>query len=259
METNENIIDLGSIDVPETWEDVTLKMYEEIEKYYDGTDSSFDIRDVVHILCGKDKDMINSLPFEAFEDILSKLTFLNKRPEEKQPTNEISIDGCTYKVNTMEKLKTGEYVSVDTVMKADKHNYAAILAILCRKEGEIYDSKFEAEVLEDRIKMFERQPITEVLPIVSFFLTSYVASTIPSLLYTKVEEALDLTAKNIESSDKIGISRRYYMTWQIHRLRKSLKSIKSTLQTPSHSSPTSSRKGKWKRRRMLGRKQEGRQ
>lgn len=227
METNENIIDLGSIDVPTSWNDISLKKFSDIERYYEDKDKDFDVREVLHILTDKSIDYINMLPAEFLDDILSKLTFLNKRPEEKQPTNEISIDGCTYKVNTMEKLKTGEYVSVDTVMKADKHNYAAILAILCRKEGEIYDSKFEAEVLEDRIKMFERQPVVNVLAIVGFFLQSYIVSVTPTLLSSKVEEALDLTRKNIESSHRNGEISKRSMKSAMKKLKKLEKSIKS--------------------------------
>jgi hypothetical protein len=69
------------------------------------------------------------------------------------------------------QLKVGEYIAADTALKGDQHNYAAILAVLARKEGEIYDSKYENEVLEDRIKMWEGVPVTDVLPVVAFFLT----------------------------------------------------------------------------------------
>ena len=35
---NENVIDFGSWTVPSKWEDVTLKMFQEIEKYYSDKD-----------------------------------------------------------------------------------------------------------------------------------------------------------------------------------------------------------------------------
>ena len=242
-----DIINYGEISVPVSWNDITLKKFSEIERYYADKDRQFNVIDVLDILIDKDKDYIMSLPSEFLNIILQKLSFLQEKPEEREPSNKIVISGETYSVNTMEKLKTGEYVQVDTVLKSDKHNYAAILAILCRKQGEIYDSKFEAEVLEDRIKMFENVPVVEVLPIVSFFLNCYMMSATPSLLYSKVEEAINHIQQNIDSSEKIGASRRFFMNLQMRKLRKSLKSINSTSQTRSHSLPTSLRKVKWKK------------
>ena len=113
-------------------------------------------------------------------------------------------------------------------MKADKYNYAAILAILCRKDGEVYDSKFENEVLEDRIKMFEGLPIMEVLPVVSFFMVCYMVSVIPSRLSSTIREGIDLTRQNIENSAKSGeVSRRSMksLTKILRKLERSLDSI----------------------------------
>lgn len=227
MEKNENIIDFGSITVPTSWNEINLKTYSEIERFYENKDENFDVRQVVHILCGLSEDYINMLPLEFLEIIMDKLTFLQSKPEEKEASNKIVIKGETYQVNVMEKLKVGEYVAVDTVMKSDKHNYAAILGILCRKEGEIYDSRYEAEVLNDRIKMFEEQSIVDILPIVGFFLNCYVASVIPTLLSSRIREAIDLTRKDIETSVRNGEVSRRSMRCAMKKLRKLEKSLDS--------------------------------
>ena len=139
----------------------------------------------------------------------------------------IEIDGERYTVHTENQLKTGEYVASDTLLKGDKHNYSGLLAILCRKEGELYDSKFEAEVLEDRIKLFEKQPITKILCIIGFFLQLYITSMTPTLLSSKVREAIDLTRKDIETSAKNGEVSKRSMRSAIRKLRKLEKSINS--------------------------------
>ena len=246
-----DIIDLGSFTVPTSWSQVTLKMFSDIERYYDSENerTSVDVRDIVHILCNKDKDTVNNLPYDAFNLILEKLAFLQTQPEVKEPTNKIKIDGDEYVVNIMEKLKTGEYVSFDTVLKNDPHNYAAMLAILCRKPGEIYDSKFEAEVFEDRVKMYEKQPITNILPIVSFFLQLWLLSETHSKLYMEVEEAINHIARQLKTSKQTGACKRLYLTWQIQRLRKSLKSTKHTSQTSLRCLRTSFKKVKLKLRK----------
>lgn len=252
---DENIIDLGSWVVPRSWDEVSLKMYQEIEAFYDNAENkSFDVREVIHILCNKTIDEVNALPLEFLDDIMEKMSFLQTKVTEEEPRNWIDIDGERYMINFMEKLKAGEYISADGVLKNDKHNYAAILAILCRKDGEVYDSKFEAEVFDDRVKMFEEQSIVKILPIVGFFFDLYIKSEIPSKLYTMVEEALDHIQQSIDNSQKIGGWKKLYMRWRITRLRKLLKSSKNTSQTFSHSLRTLSKKVKWKKRKTNGKK-----
>ena len=228
MDKNENIIDLGVWNVPKSWDEVSLKMYQEIERYYDeNKEENFDVRKVLHILTNHTEDEINMLPIDFLEKIMGSLSFLQEPIKEQEPKNWIEIDGERYTVHTEQQLKTGEYIASDTALKGDKHNYAAILAILCRKEGELYDSKFEAEVLEDRIKLFEKQPITKILCIIGFFLGLYITSMTPTLLSSKVREAIDLTRKDIETSVKNGELSKRSMKSLMKKLRKLEKSISS--------------------------------
>ena len=225
----EVIKDFGKWNVPTKWDDITLKIYQEIEKYYEDKETKeFDVREVLHILTNKDWDEINALPAEFLDTILTHLIFLTTTPEVGEASNKIIVDGVEYKINVMEKLKLGEYVAVDTVLKADKHDYASILAILCRKEGEIYDSTYEAEVFDKRKEMFENQPVTKILPIVSFFLDLYITLETPSQLYSQVESAISHIQQTIDSSQKIGASKRLSLNYQIRKYKKLLKSIKST-------------------------------
>ena len=229
MNNNEEIIkDFGSWNVPTKWEDISLKLYQEIERYYEGKDEKFDVRDVLNILTGKGEDEINALPAEFLDTILTHLIFLTTTPEVGEPTNKIVIDGEEYSINIMEKLKLGEYVAIDNVIKADKHDYASILAILCRKKDEIYDSKFEAEVFDKRKEMFEKQPVMNILPIISFFFSLYIMSERLSHLYSLAEEGINLIQQNIKNSEKIGVFKKLSLNSQMRKLKKSLRSIKST-------------------------------
>lgn len=228
MDKNEKIIDLGVWNVPKSWDEVTLKQYQEIERYYDGKEENFDVRKVLHILTNHTEDEINMLPIDFLEKIMGSLTFLQEPIKEKKPRNWIEINGERYTVHTENQLKTGEYIASDTALKGDKHNYAGLLAILCRKEGELYDSKFEAEILEDRIKLFEKQPITKIFCIIGFFLQLYITSMTPTLLSSKIREAIDLTRKDIETSAKNGELTKRSMKSLMKKLRKLEKSINFT-------------------------------
>lgn len=227
MNNDTEIIDYGSVTVPSSWKEITLKKYQDIERYYsDKDDKSFNTMDVLDILIDKDRDFIMSLPSEFLEIILENLSFLTTQPSIDEPSNKIKIDAVEYIINFQNKLRTGEYVAVDTVLKSDPHNYAAILAILCRRDGEIYDTKFENEVLDDRIKLFENQPMINIFPLLGFFINCYMVSESLSLLYSKVDESLSLTQQHIDNSPRIGAFKKLSLKWQMKKLKKSLKSIK---------------------------------
>lgn len=251
MADEKNIVDFGDWIVPSSWNDITLKKFQAIQDYYEGIsgDTKFDIRQVLHILCDKTIDDINQLPSEFLDIILDKLTFLQEQPKQDEPRNYIKIDGEKYSIHFENQLKTGEYIAADTVLKNDKNNIALLLAILCRKDDEIYDSKFENEIVPQRQKMFEEQKVMDVMPIAAFFLTLYGQSVMLSQLYMAVEDALNSTRSSIESSEKLTAFRKLYLKWQITRLQKSLKSMGNTSKTHSHFLHTLSRKVKWKKLR----------
>lgn len=225
MENEKEIIDLGSWTIPSSWDDIDLKTYQELERYYADKEETFDIRKVLHIICHKTEDEVNMLPMDFLEKIMEKLVWLQDKPEEKEPRNWIEIDGEKYTVHTENQLRTGEYVATDTLLKSDKHNYAALLAILCRKEGELYDSKFENEVLDDRIKMWEGVPLVDVMPLINFFLHLCVALQVPFLLSSQIKEGISHIRKDIETSARNGEISKHYMKSLMKKLTKLEKSI----------------------------------
>lgn len=228
MDKKNDIIDYGEVKVPSGWDELTLKKFQEIERYYSDKEKSFNILDVLDILIDKDRDYIMSLPEEFLDKILDKLQFLQTKPDVGEPSNKIKWKGDTYTIHTENKLKVGEYVAVDTLIKGDPHNYAGVLAILARKENEEYDSKYENEILEDRMKMWESVPVKKVMKTINFFLSLWVVLEIPTQLYSRTMEGINLTAKNIETSVKNGeVSKRYgkSLMRKLRKLEKSLGNI----------------------------------
>ena len=149
------------------------------------------------------------------------------KPQTPEPTNKITIDGETYTIHFENQLKVGEYIAADSILKSDRHNYASLLAILCRKDGELYDSHFENEVIEDRIKFWEKQPVTKVLNLITFFLQLANLLYLPTLLSSQVEEAINLTRNHIETSHKNGEISKRSMKSAMKKLAKLKKSIKN--------------------------------
>ena len=224
---NENVIDFGKWTVPTSWEEITLKQFQEIEKYYSDKDKDFDIREVLHIFTNKTEDEINALPITFTNELMNKLMFLKDKPKDMKPTNQIEIDGVRYSINVMEKLKTGEFVAIDTILKNDPHDYISVFAVLCRKDGEIYDSKFEAEEFNKRVELMGNQPAINMLPLIAFFFNLYIVRKTHSLLYSEVEEGLNLIQQSIDNSENIGVFKRRSLNSQMKKLRKLVELNKS--------------------------------
>lgn len=227
MKKDKNIVkDFGEWNVPTSWNEVTLGQFCDIKRYLDekGIDH-FDVRTVLHILTNHTEDEVDQLPLDFSETLLSHLMFMQKEPEVGEPTNKIEVDGETYMVNVQEKLKLGEYVAVDMAMKADKYDYASILAILCRKKDELFDSHFQNEVFESRREMFSKLPMVNGMEVISFFLVSWLISdtTLAKSLKEEMVEKIKSIQQDLKTSTEIGAFRKRYTNWQMKKLLKSLK------------------------------------
>ena len=224
----DGVVDFQEWVVPTSWEEVTLKQFQNVERLYDEKESNFTITEVLQAFTDKPKDEIDALPLEFSEKMIGMLDFVNDKIQYGEPHNYIDIDGERYTIHFENQLRTGEYIAADAVIKADPHNYAGILAILCRKEGEVYDSHYENEVLPSRIEMFENIPVTKIMPLIGFFLNLSLVLLNNSQLYSMAEEMVKSIQQDIKSSRKNGALWRVYMLWQTKKLRKLLRSIKYT-------------------------------
>lgn len=222
--------DFGEWKVPQSWDDLTLGKFQELERLYDtedGNERKFDVRDVLDLMTDRTKDEINELPIEFTDSLLRKMYWLHEQPDFGKPSNKITIEGETYTVHNENEMKFGEYVALDTALKGDKHNYAAMLAILCRKEGEIFDAKFENEILPSRIEFWKNVSVMKVMPIVSFFLELSSMSLQVSQLSSQIQEGINHILKHIETSKQNGVFSALYTKWQVRKLKRLQKSIKN--------------------------------
>lgn len=221
-------MNFGKITVATSWEQVTLKQFQELLAIYDRENK--DILDIISLFTGRDKDELRQFPTQFIDEILTHLQFMNTELK-ALPKHFIKIGDEEYIINHTEKLKFGEYVDVETILKGDKYNYAGMLGILCRKEGEIYDDDFIANKLNDRVKMFEELPMTKAMRLVNFFLKlgqRYIAYTQKSLAIQQGKEAAEQLAQSIRDSLKDGDLKKLDMIYaktELKRLEKSLKSI----------------------------------
>lgn len=217
-------MDFGKVTIPTKWEELTLKQFCELIKVYEKEDN--EVLDVVEVLSGKTKSELRLMPAEFVDTMLHHLQFMNT-PLNVEPDSKITINGETYKVNYTEKLKFGEWTDAETVLR-DK-DYASLLAILARKEGEVYDDDFIADKLDKRIEFYNSLPITKALILINFFLKlrlSYLLYSQKSLENSK--QAVESLVQYTKDSLKAGGGRRFasiYARIKLKKLEKSLKCI----------------------------------
>ena len=226
--------DFGNITVPTSWDEVKLKDFITLMKLQEEENKEdVSLIDIMAVLTGTDKKYIYSLPSDFANTIMAHLLFLNK-PLKEEPKAEVIIDGNLYKINYMEKLKFGEYTDANTVMANDKFDYASLLAILCRREGEIYDDDYIAEHLDERTEMWNNQPITKVYPLVCFFLLlSTISGKHLERYMMEGEQAIDQSLTHIEDSLKSGAVKKFSLSyvkarWKLRKLRKCMSQLSST-------------------------------
>lgn len=183
----EIVKDFGEVTIPEKWEEVTLKQYQELQRLVeanaDKEDKGIDKYEILSIFIGKTVKEIKEMPITFVDKLMSRLTFMNEPPK-FEPKNELKINQKRYKINYENEMSVGEYEAVMTIINADRFNLAALLAVLCREVvSETYDamtkktyvlteqfSSFFSNVkFDERVKLFENMKLVEALPLITFF------------------------------------------------------------------------------------------
>lgn len=212
--------------VPQSWDEITLNKYQKIHKAYIENEKPNSI-EILAIILDMEKEELEKMPATVVTNVYSRLTFLQDKIDDT-PSDRIEIDNEIYKVNTEEELKFGEFVDFNTILDEDPYNYAAMIAILCRKENEPYNDDFIANKFKERVEMFNNQPITKIIKIITFFLLCSVISK--SNMERYINQMVDMgnnILNNIESSIKSGDGNSYSTNLQkeLETLRKQLNSI----------------------------------
>ena len=266
----ETVLDFGNIKVPTKWEEVTLQMLSdyltlshekeealkkdkleakknkqeapnEKDEKYTLTD-----KDILKIFTNFDISKYDILPVELYESIMSNFAFLIEDMPVTKPSKELYYNDIHFVVNDMESLKVKEYDSADMVLRNNPYDYPSLLAILCREckgkktdhvtgctylINEDYDTEFANHIFDARREMFANMPITQTMPVISFFLLKGLESNghFQNSLKTIARQLKEAVENMQDSLNSMGLKKWLYLP-QMIKLRKFKKSIDSILQ-----------------------------
>lgn len=209
--------------IPTCWEDIKLEDWMKIQELYYNTDN-IEFKDIIQIFV---EDDIKSIPVSIVNALTQRMSFF-KDNLKNEPSNEIVIDDIRYRINIEEEMKFGEFVDSQDVLQQSRTNYAAVLAILCRKVGEEYNDDFIENEYEKRVELFKSQPITKIYPLIGFFLLQWTKSENILVRYTeRLKEAAINAVNNIETSANDGDGRKRFTKFQMKKLLKLKEYLKS--------------------------------
>lgn len=267
----ETVIDFGNIKVPTKWEEVTLQMLSdyltlshekeealkkdkleakknkqeapnEKDEKYTLTD-----KDILKIFTNFDISKYDILPVELYESIMSNFAFLIEDMPQTKPSKELYYNDIHFVINDMESLKVKEYEDADMVLRNNQYDYPSLLAILCREckgkktdhvtgitylINEDYDTEFANHIFDARREMFANMPMTDVMPLISFFLLKGLESNghFQNSLKTIALQLKEAVQSMLASLNCMGFKKWLYLPEMI-KLKKYKKYINSILQT----------------------------
>lgn len=179
--------------IPENTDEITLEQWDQIRWILEERENKEFITEkeripIVVIATGIERDEIEYAPVHFYGFLLQELTWLfNLEPNTIPLQDYIEIDGQVYTYDKNEDLLLKEWGDIDLIVKEypREDKFAGILAVRLRKEltkivldpetglntRVKYLEDYNSDVIEQRIAMFKKQPISKVLPIANFFLT----------------------------------------------------------------------------------------
>jgi hypothetical protein len=195
------------IEVPESWEDITLGFYETFCK--EQPDSARERAALVAKICKTGEELLLGWPAEVFNRMVDYLDFLWAEGS-APPCPSITVNGTVYVVPIEEELSLGAWIDADEVQRSGENVLSGVLAIVCRPVGEAYNHKNN----EARRAMFAALPVSAVLPVLSFFLACKIASDKRMALYTELIRIYDRLRRNTKNSLNRGGGTKSSRTWR---------------------------------------------
>ena len=181
--------DIIEIEVPTSWEDVTINKYQRLQQII-GQEFKSDLKRTEAITkCLCDIDDITTLPLESFYLISENIKFINDKVTQER-FKEVEIDGDVYRwVGSFNELTVGELISIEQIIDIEQLTfnmaYDVVAAILLRKvnkQGGVED--FNSDLFTDRRELFSKLPITKINGMLLFFLIGGKLSTRITQVYS---------------------------------------------------------------------------
>jgi hypothetical protein len=185
--------------IPTGATELSLEKFERVRKIIDentisGVTPSLTyemILDMVVAVTDIDRELILSSPTQFFDMLVEKLTWLFTLDLDKLPIQDfIIMGGEKYIYEGSPNITLHEWVDIDTIIKTFpfEDQFASILSVRLRKEIDGKIEKHNSDNIAMRKDKFKQCPVSEVIPIINFFLRNDKQLSILTELYSQMVE-----------------------------------------------------------------------
>lgn len=151
------------ISVPDSWNEVTIRQFQEIKGVEDSRDRALEI---CSILLDKDPEEIRKYDAQSVARILRALEWAMIHPKDEEYVESLVIDGVEYRmIENLNHFSGGEWWDMEEYLDDYVNNLHNILAMIYRPDGE-----YDAEKCRKRGEMFlDKVNIGQVYGALVFF------------------------------------------------------------------------------------------
>lgn len=142
---------MKTIKVPDSWNEVTIEKFQEINSIQDNSSRSLEI---ISILIDQDIEEIRKYDMQSLNRIVDALSWCDNLPSDNH-TPSFEIDGTTYDMVKMSSFSVGEWSDLEEYFTDSIVNLHKILAVFYREDSKPYDT----DSAEKRAELF-RQRVT---------------------------------------------------------------------------------------------------
>ena len=177
-----------NIEVPTSWNEVTLKQFDKILEISNNKDLTIAEREIrlIATLTNTDISVIQNLDAPSFQNISNNLSFLNTKPEKRVPVDSFVLNGKDYHADLAPVNWTaGQFLDYKVLAGEDIDKKAArLIACFVYPEGAAYnDGSYDVEDVVNDINDY--MTVSEVTGFTDFFMLQYVAYAKALLAYSE--------------------------------------------------------------------------
>ena len=177
-----------NIEVPTSWNEVTLKQFDKILEISNNKDLTIAEREIrlIATLTNTDISVIQYLDAPSFQNISNNLSFLNTKPEKKVPVDSFVLNGKDYHADlTPVNWTAGQFLDYKVLAGEDIDKKAArLIACFVYPEGAAYnDGSYDVEDVVNDINDY--MTVSEVTGFTDFFMLQYTAYAKALLAYSE--------------------------------------------------------------------------
>ena len=177
-----------NIEVPTSWNEVTLKQFDKILEISNNKDLTIAEREIrlIATLTDTEISVIQNLDAPSFQNISNNLSFLNTKPEKKVPVDSFVLNGKDYHADlTPVNWTAGQFLDYKVLAGEDIDKKAArLIACFVYPEGAAYnDGSYDVEDVVNDIN--EYMTVSEVTGFTDFFMLQYTAYAKALLAYSE--------------------------------------------------------------------------